>query len=179
MSALSTSCFILSAMDGKIEQRVCIKICMKLGAMLREAFGENSLSRAAVFEWHSRFKPGRVSVEDDKRSGRPSTSKTTENVEKIRELVHEDRRRTIHELADTVGISYGVCQEILTENLNMCHIAVEVCSLRLLTNDQKQRRINVCASHISSRSTPHCSPTGTAGRPQAMIMPGTYQSHRH
>jgi hypothetical protein len=43
----------------------------------------------------------------------------TENVEKIRELIHEDRRQTIHELADTTAISYGVCQEILTENLNM------------------------------------------------------------
>jgi hypothetical protein len=32
----------------------------------------------------------------------------TENVEKVRELIHEDRRRAIHELADTVGISYGV-----------------------------------------------------------------------
>jgi hypothetical protein len=68
--------------------------------MLREAFGEHSLSRAAVFEWHSRFKAGRVSVEDDERTGRPSISKTTENVE----LIHEDRRRTIHELADTVGM---------------------------------------------------------------------------
>jgi hypothetical protein len=66
---------------------------------------------------------GRVSVEDDERSGQPSTSKTTENVEKIQELIHEDRRRTIHELADTVGISCGVCQEILTENLNRCCIA--------------------------------------------------------
>jgi hypothetical protein len=32
------------------------------------------------FEWHSRFKAGRVSVEDDERSGQPSTSKMTENV---------------------------------------------------------------------------------------------------
>jgi hypothetical protein len=64
-----------------------------------------------------------VSVEDDERSGQPSTSKTTENVEKIWELIHKDCRWTIHELADTVGISYGVCQEILTENLNMCRIA--------------------------------------------------------
>jgi hypothetical protein len=48
--------------------------------MLREAFGEHCLSRTAVSEWHSRFKAGRVSVEVDKRSGRPSTSKTTENV---------------------------------------------------------------------------------------------------
>jgi hypothetical protein len=45
--------------------------------------------------------------------------KTTENVEKIRELIHDDCSQTIHELADTVRIIYEVCQEILTENLNM------------------------------------------------------------
>jgi hypothetical protein len=84
-------------MDDKIEQRVCIKFCVKLGKsdtetleMLREAFGEHSLSQTAVFEWHSCFKAGRVSAEDDERPGRPSTSKITENVEKIRELIHED-----------------------------------------------------------------------------------------
>jgi hypothetical protein len=77
-------------MDGKIEQRVCIKFCMKLGKsatetheMIDETFGEYSLSWTTVFEWHSRFKASQVSVEDDKHSGRPSTSKTTENVEKI------------------------------------------------------------------------------------------------
>jgi hypothetical protein len=76
-------------MDSKIEQLVCIKFCMKLDKsttktleMLHEAFGEHSLSRTAVFEWHSRFKAGRVSVEDDKCS-EPSTSKIIKNVEKI------------------------------------------------------------------------------------------------
>jgi hypothetical protein len=50
----------------------------------------------------------------------------TENVENIRELICEDRRQTIHEqLADTVAISYGVCQVILTENMNMCRIAAK------------------------------------------------------
>jgi hypothetical protein len=83
-----------------------------------------------------------VSFEDDKRPGRPSTSKAIENVEKIREIIHEDRRRTIHELTATVGISFGVCQ-ILTENLNMRRIAAKFVPW-LLTNDQKQRRINVC-----------------------------------
>jgi hypothetical protein len=63
-------------MDGKIEQHVCIKICMKLDKyaaeiveMLHEAFGEHSLGRTAVFEWHSCFKASRVSVEDDECSG--------------------------------------------------------------------------------------------------------------
>jgi hypothetical protein len=86
-----------------------------------------------VFEWHSRFKAGRVSVEDDEHSGWPSTSKTTEYVGKIQELIHEDLHRTIHELADTIGISYGVCQEMLTENFNMHHIAAKFVPW-LLTN---------------------------------------------
>jgi hypothetical protein len=38
--------------------------------------------------------------------------------------MNEDRRRTIHELADTVGISRGIFQEILAENLNMRRIAL-------------------------------------------------------
>jgi hypothetical protein len=52
-------------MDGKIEQHVCIKFCVKLSKsatetleMLREAFGELSLSQTAGFQWHSRFKAG-------------------------------------------------------------------------------------------------------------------------
>jgi hypothetical protein len=111
--------------------------------MFCEALGEHSLSQTAVFEWHSRFKASQVSVEDDERSEQSSTSKTTENVEKIRELVHKDHHRTIHELEDTVGISYGVCQEIVTENLNMCRIAAKFVP-QLLTNNQKQWRINMC-----------------------------------
>jgi hypothetical protein len=77
-------------MDGKIKQYGCIKFCMKLRKsatetfeMLCEAFGEHSLSQTEVFEWHSRFKAGQVSVEDDEHSGQPSTSKTTENAEQI------------------------------------------------------------------------------------------------
>jgi hypothetical protein len=71
MSAFSTSYFILSAMDGKIEQHVCIRFCMKFSKsttetleMLHEAFGEHSLSRTVVFEWHSCFKARQASVED-------------------------------------------------------------------------------------------------------------------
>jgi hypothetical protein len=99
------------------------KSATKTLEMLREAFGEQSLRRSSIFEWHSRFKAGRVSVDDDRYSGRPSTSKTTENVKNILELINKDRRRTNLVLADTVGVSYGVCLDILTENLNMSRIA--------------------------------------------------------
>jgi hypothetical protein len=125
--------------DGWQNRATCLhQVFVKFGKsatetheMLREAFGEHSLSQTAVFEWHSCFKASWVSDRDDKCSGQTSSSKTTENIEKIRELIHEDRRWTIHELADTVGISYGVCQEILTENLNMRHIAAKSIPLTL------------------------------------------------
>jgi hypothetical protein len=110
--------------------------------ILREAFGEHSLNRTAVFEWRSCFKAVRVSAEDDEHSRLPSTTRTIENVEKIRELTNKDCRRTMHELADTVVISYGVCQ-ILRENMNMRRIASNFVP-RLSTNDQKQRCVNVC-----------------------------------
>jgi hypothetical protein len=49
---------------------------------------------------------------------------TTENVEKF----ENSSTKTVakkSELADTLGISYGVCQEILRINLNMGRIATE------------------------------------------------------
>jgi hypothetical protein len=111
--------------------------------MLRKAFGEHSLNLTAVFQWHSHFKAGWVSVEDDEHSGRPSTNKTIENVKKFENSIHEDRCQIIHELADTVGISYGVYQKILTENLNMRRFSTKFVPT-LLTSDQKQWHINTC-----------------------------------
>jgi hypothetical protein len=80
-------------MDGKIEQRVPIKFSMKLSTsttetteMLHEAFGEHYLSQTADFQWHSRFKAGRVSFEDDEWSGRPSTSKRQNMLRKFENL---------------------------------------------------------------------------------------------
>jgi len=51
--------------------------------MLQKAFKEESLSCTQVFEWFARFKRGTMSVEDHPHSGRPSTSRTIENVKKF------------------------------------------------------------------------------------------------
>jgi hypothetical protein len=68
-----------------------------------------------------------------------------ENVENIKEFIHKDHCQTIHELIDTTGISYGV-RQILTENLNTCHIATKFVP-RLLTDDKKQGCINGVLSY--------------------------------
>ncbi|KAK5644536.1 hypothetical protein RI129_005836 [Pyrocoelia pectoralis] len=90
-----------------IEQRYAIKCCVKLGDSVKETygklvkvFGDEALSRAQVFRWHKDFKNGRESVGDEPRSGRPVDPRTDNNVQRVRILVHQDRRLTIRMLAD-------------------------------------------------------------------------------
>jgi len=42
-----------------------------------------------------------------------------------------------------LGISYGTCQRVLTEELGMHHVAAKFVP-RILTADQKQQHVNVC-----------------------------------
>jgi len=93
--------------------------------MLRTAFGEQCLSRARIFEWHKRFKEGQDSVDDNPRSGRPTTSKTDDCVSRMRELIEVNQRLTICELSVEVGVSYGTYQAILTQDLNMRRVAAK------------------------------------------------------
>jgi hypothetical protein len=59
---------------------------------LQRDYGEHSLSRAQVFRWHKSFLDGREQVEDEPHLGRPSTSETNNNVERVRSLVRSDQK---------------------------------------------------------------------------------------
>ena len=89
--AFIKGCNVLAAiieMADFREQRACIKFCFKLGKtatecyeMLKTAFGEQAMGRSQTFQWFSRFKARRTSIDDDKRSGRPVSSSTLEMIE--------------------------------------------------------------------------------------------------
>ena len=68
--------------------------------MLEKCFGNDTLTRSNVFRCHERFRSGRESVEDDERSGRPSTAKTDENINKIKGWMTVSRKLTIREIAE-------------------------------------------------------------------------------
>ena len=81
-------------MNNLKEQRFAVKFCVKLGksttesfAMLNTAHGDVAMKRATCFRRHKRFKNGRLSVEDDERSGCPSTSTDDPRFDEINTLV--------------------------------------------------------------------------------------------
>ena len=83
------------------------------------------MRKTRVYEWYERFQDGREDVEDDERPGRPSTSTTDENVEKVKEMVMNDRRITIRDVADDVGISISTCHGIFSNVLGMKRVAAK------------------------------------------------------
>jgi len=110
--------------------------------MLKIAFGEEAMCRTQTYEWWKHFKEDRTSFDDDPRLGRPSTSKTDDNVAKVREVIRSNRLWTVREVAEDVSISKTVCHDILTEKFGMHRIATKFVP-RLLTHDQKQNRVDV------------------------------------
>ena len=88
--------------------------------MLKTAFGKQAMGRSQTFQWFSQFKADRILTDDDKRSGRP------EMIERVRQIIREDHRRTIDEVSMLVGISHGTCHKILTEDLKMRRVASNV-----------------------------------------------------
>jgi len=139
----------IGSVAGVDEQRV-FKFCVRLGKtgsetfeMLKQAFGDSCMSCSRTFEWFRHFKNGRTLTANDDCSGRPSTATTLSKLEQVRAAVNQDRRRTIRDLCAEVGIGYGSCQRILTEQLNMHWIAAKFVP-RVLTQDQKDSRVAIC-----------------------------------
>ena len=67
------------------------------------------MSRTQCYEWFKRFKEGRISVGEDPRPGRPSTSTYDDHVERFLAVIRGNRRLTVREVADEVGVSIGPC----------------------------------------------------------------------
>ncbi|GFT47338.1 mariner Mos1 transposase [Trichonephila clavipes] len=107
------------------------------------------LSHARVFQWFKRFKDGRQDVEDDSRPGRPSTSKTEENVEKVASLIRSDRRLSIRAIAETVNIDKECVRQILHDNLNMQKVFAKMVP-KILTFEQQATRKNVCTDILDA-----------------------------
>jgi hypothetical protein len=64
--------------DKNLEQWININFCVKIGksasetlALLTVAYGEYTMKKLSVFEWHRWFKEGQDDVQDDPSSGQP------------------------------------------------------------------------------------------------------------
>ena len=113
-------------MTENIEQRYCTKFCQTLGnnqteiiQKIQQGFGDETLSQTQIKKWFNRLKNSQLSVESEACSGRPSTSRNQEVVEKVFQIVMEDHRLTLRKIVEEVRISRRSVHSILTEDFCM------------------------------------------------------------
>jgi len=79
--------------------------------MIQQGFGDQSLSCTQVFQWHARFKAGRTSVDENEHTGRHTSCTTPETVALIQEVIRQELRWTIREIAGELDVGYGHANE--------------------------------------------------------------------
>jgi histone-lysine N-methyltransferase SETMAR len=95
----------------KIECHGVIKLFVKEGLTPNEIYskfikfyGDFSPSFSTTKKWAAEYKRGRTSLEDDPREGRPKSATTPEIFEQVHDMLLDDRRMKMREIAETIGI---------------------------------------------------------------------------
>ena len=101
------------------------------------------MSRTQIFEWHKRFEKGHEEVEDDAKTGQPSTTRTDENVTRVKQLVRSDRRLTVRMTSDELSLNRESVRTILLHDLGMRKVYAKMVP-KILSEDQKQNRVKFC-----------------------------------
>ncbi|CAD7004723.1 unnamed protein product [Ceratitis capitata] len=108
----------------KMDQRTCIKFCVKneimcaeVFRMLTVAYGEATLDRSNVYRWYKMFSEGREDVNDGDRAGRPSTSTTVKKLNEVEEIVLPQGRTVSKEYYLQVSAIYA---ERSARNARIC-----------------------------------------------------------
>ena len=118
------------------------------GKKLKLHYGDSAPDRLTVSRWMRRFTSGRQSLEDDPRSGAPTTAKTCTNIDVVKDLLNADRRATYDELEEQSGLSRGTLQWIIHEELKMKKVCARWVP-RLLTEEQRQSRHDLCVMNLN------------------------------
>ncbi|UYV75749.1 hypothetical protein LAZ67_13001208 [Cordylochernes scorpioides] len=91
---------------------------------------------------------GRISTEDEHRPGKPIESVTQENIDKIHDLVMLDRRMTVRQIEETLGIPKTTVDRIMREHLGLRKFSARWVP-KLLPPDQKAVRRKLSSDNLA------------------------------
>ena len=106
--------------DMSFRQRAVIEFLVKkeipaaeIRQRLQRAYGSVCMGASSVRRWVKHFKDGNTSIQDEPRSGRPRTASTERNMERVDEIIQDDRRVTMDTIVRTLGIGHNAVHEMI------------------------------------------------------------------
>jgi len=140
-------------MDEK-EFRVLIKHYFMKGKSPQETkekldkhYGKSAPSVKTVCKWFQNFRSGHTSTSDTECSGHPVEATTPEIVDKIYDMVMDDRRVKVREIASAVGIWSERVPNILLQHLNVRKLSARWVP-QLLTVNQRRDRVTCSKDNL-------------------------------
>ena len=138
----------------KLEYRAVIKYLTKKGKCAKDIYEELSAtyphaapSDATVKRWTRLFQQGRESLEDEEHPGPSCTVVTDENIKKVEQLILQDRRIRIRQIAEELNISKDRVGEIIHNHLYMNKVSARWVP-KMLTPLDHQRRVECCQEFL-------------------------------
>jgi len=108
------------------ERRVIIRFLhlrgmkpIEIHQQLSETCNDDVMGVKNVRSWVRQFKEGRTSCENKPKEPRPRTSQSGDMIARVEQMVMEDRRLTVKQIAANAGISVGSVDTILHDDLKM------------------------------------------------------------
>ncbi|KAK3803875.1 hypothetical protein RRG08_029467 [Elysia crispata] len=131
---------------------------------LQSVYGEHVISRTQVYHWCNLFEAGHSDLTDREGRGRSITATSEDNVKRVDELIRQDRRLKLHEIASSLEISETSAHRIVFDELGYRKVSARWVP-KQLTDNHKEQRLDICRellrrSKSSRRVHGH---TGNAG----------------
>ena len=116
--------------------------------MLVQVYWREAVSIKCFYEWFKRFREGKETTEGEPRLGRPSTSRTPEMIEKVRQMLAQNRRLTLRLIAEELGISKDTAHAIVRDDLRKRKICPRFVPHKF-TDEQEAKRMDISGDFIS------------------------------
>ena len=119
-----------------------------ISTRLKQAYGEGAIDYSTVTRWVKQFNDGKEKLAESDlcsrpRSGRPSSVHSSANIDQADALIKENRRITINELAESLGVSAGSAVKIM-DTLGYSKMCARWIP-RQLTEAHEQSHLEVCS----------------------------------
>ena len=138
----------------------------KIHPKLTKVYRNTAPSISTVKKWAAEFKRSRKLLEDDPCEGRPKTSTTLETIEKVHNIMLDDRWVKVCKIPEAMGISKERVWNFLKEELGIRKLCARWVP-HFLMADHKQMAFAAMFGPIQKESDRFCHHGWDMGQPQA------------